>query len=197
MSEHVLVGRRFSSSSPQVARTSTVYHFQMELSDVDRGVYESLDFRVAQHPSEGPDRLVARVLAYALLYEEGLEFGRGLSDVEEPALLVRDLTGQLIHWIDVGTPSAERIHAASKKAQRVSIVCHKGESALTREMSKRHVHNAEEISVIYLGMSLVSELAHALERNAHWTLVHNEGEVSVTVGAHSFAVEALRAPLPR
>lgn len=197
MREHVLVGDRFSSSSAPMARTATVYRIQLELSDIDRGVYESLDFRIAQHPSEGEDRLVVRALAYALLYEEGLEFGRGLSDVDEPALMVRDLTGQLVHWIDVGTPSAERIHAASKKASKVTIVCHKGEGALAREMGKRHVYNAEEISVIYLDTTLVSELARTLERNAHWMLVHNESEVTVTIGDASFSGEATRAPLPR
>ena len=197
MREDVLVGVRFSSSSAKMARTATVYRFQLELSDIDRGVYESLDFRVAQHPSEGEDRLVARVLAYALLYEERLEFGRGLSDVNEPALVVRDLTGQLVHWIDVGTPSAERIHAASKKARKVTIVCHKGESALAREMGKKHVHHAEEISVIHLDAALVTQLARALERNAQWMLVHNDSEVTVTIGDASFAGEATRASLPR
>ena len=180
-----------------MARTATIYHLRLELSDIDRGVYESLDFRVAQHPSEGADRLVARVLSYALLYEERLEFGRGLSDVEEPALIVRDLTGQLVHWIDVGTPSAERIHLASKKAQKVTIVCHKGESSLAREMSRRQIHNAEAISVIYLDPTLVADLAGVLERNADWILVHNEGEVSVTVGDSSFAGSATSAPLPQ
>ena len=95
-----------------MALSSTLYRLRIELSDVDRGVYESLDLRVARHPSEGADRLVARVLAYALLYEPGLEFGKGLSDADEPALSTHDLTGQLTHWIDVGTPSADRIHIA-------------------------------------------------------------------------------------
>src|SRR5690606_29083397 len=137
-------------STRRVARSATVYRLNLELSDVDRGLYETLDFRVAQHPSEGEDRLVARILAYALLYEERLEFGRGLSTADEPDLEVRDLTGQLTLWIDVGTPSAERIHIASKKAKQVTIVCHKRPDALAREMTGRRIHNAETIAVLYL-----------------------------------------------
>jgi len=179
-----------------VARPSTLYRIQLELSDVDRGVYESLDLRVAQHPSEDESRLVARILAYALLYEEGLEFGRGLSEVEDASLWVHDLTGRLLHWIDVGTPSAERIHLASKKAERVSIVCHKDEEALRREMSKRSVHDAEKVAVLYLEPALVRELAEALQRNATWIMVHTDGQLSISCGDQNFAGSVLRAGLP-
>ena len=84
-----------------MALTSTIHRFQIQLSDVDRGVYESLDLRVAQHPSESAQRMLARVLAYALRHEEGIDFGRGLSTVEEPALWVKDLRGEVEDQIQV------------------------------------------------------------------------------------------------
>ena len=97
-----------------MALAATVYRFQIELSDVDRGVYESLDLRVARHPSESMTYLLARVIAYALLFAEGIAFGKGLSTTEEPALWIKDLQGSLRAWVEVGTPSADRLHKASK-----------------------------------------------------------------------------------
>ncbi len=179
-----------------MARPSTLYRIKMDLSDVDRGVYEAFDLRVAQHPSEDESRVVARVLGYALLYEEGIEFGRGLSEVEEASLWVHDLTGRLLHWIDVGTPSAERIHLASKKADRVSIVCHKDEEALRREMSKRDVFGADKVEVLYLEPRLVQDLAGALQRNSTWTVVHTDGQLSISVDDVAFAGVVMRAGLP-
>ena len=180
-----------------MALGATIYRIKIELSDVDRSVYNSLDFRVAKHPSEDEGRLVARILAYALLYEEALEFGKGISDVEEPALWVKDLTGQLLHWVDIGTPTADRIHIASKKAPRVSIVCHKGEDALAREMTKRKVHKAAEIEVLYIDPSFILELSKKLDRNAEWTLIHTDGELSITIGDESFAGRVTRGELPQ
>src|SRR5207237_7868961 len=89
-----------------LALGATIYNFAIQLSHVDRGVYESLVLKVARHPSEAQDHLVARVLAYCLELTEGLSFSRGLSDPDEPALAVRDLTGELRVSIDVGAPGA-------------------------------------------------------------------------------------------
>lgn len=179
-----------------VALTATVYRIHLELSDIDRGVYTTLDFRIAQHPSESADRVVARILAYALFYEENLQFGRGISDAEEPDLWEHDLTGQLLHWIEVGTPSAERVHLASKKARRVSIVCHKRADSLAREMAGKRVHNAENITVVYLDPQFVAELAPLLSRSSDWLVLNNEGELSVTVAGQTFAASVPHSALP-
>src|SRR6478752_3381293 len=105
-----------------MALTATMYHFQITLSDVDRGVYEGLSLRVAQHPSETMRYLLTRTLAYCLSYEEGIAFSKGgLSATDEPPISVRDPTGLLLAWIDVGAPSAERLHKASKAARRVAV----------------------------------------------------------------------------
>lgn len=126
--------------------------------------------------------MVARVLAYGLLYEEGLEFGRGVSDVDEPALWLRDPTGRVLHWVDVGHPAADRIHRASKLADRVSIVCHKSEEGLSREARRRKIHRAEEIEVILLSPTLVDEIVAVLSRSSDWTLIRNENDLQITVG---------------
>jgi uncharacterized protein YaeQ len=102
-----------------MALSATVYHLQVDLSDVDRGVYQALDLRVARHPSETMRYLLTRVIAYCLCYEEGIAFTKGLSDAEDPALWIKDLQGNLRAWIEIGTPSAERLHKASKGSPRV------------------------------------------------------------------------------
>ena len=106
--------------------TATIYNFDIDLADHDRGVYETLALRVARHPSESEEYLWARVLAYALEYTEGIEFSRGgLSDPDEPAIAIRDLTGTIRSWIEIGTPDAARLHRASKATPRVAVYLHK------------------------------------------------------------------------
>src|SRR5882762_8474744 len=99
-----------------MALTATIHNFEIELADSDRNRYESLALRVARHPSESEEYLVTRVLAYALEFTEGIAFSRGLSEPDEPAISVRDLTGVLRAWIEIGTPDAARLHKASKAA---------------------------------------------------------------------------------
>lgn len=180
-----------------MALGSTLYRVAMELSDVDRGVYESLKFRVARHPSEADERMVTRIIAYGLLYQPELEFAKGISDGDEPALWAHDLTGQLLHWVDVGTPGADRIHAASKRAQRVSIVCHRRLDALEREMRRRKVHRAEHIEVLLLEPDFVAQLAGCMQRNSEWTLVHTDGELSISIQDENFSGTVTRIPLPQ
>ena len=112
-----------------LALTSTIYAFGIRLADMDRGVYESLTFRVARHPSETEDYLVTRVLAYCLEYCDGIGFSGGIAEPDEPAIAVRDLTGALRAWIDIGTPDAARLHKASKAAPRVVVYTHKDPGA--------------------------------------------------------------------
>ena len=100
-----------------MALTATIYTFDIELADSDRHIYESLALRVARHPSETEAYLVTRVLAYALEFTEGIEFSRGLGDPDELAILVRDLTGAIPSWIDVGTPDAARLHRDGSRVE--------------------------------------------------------------------------------
>src|SRR5882724_1455887 len=117
-----------------MALTATIYHFQITLSDVDRSVYEALDLRVARHPSETMRYLVTRTLAYCLSYEDGIAFSKaGVSSADEPPLAVHDPTGGLVAWIDVGAPSADRLHKAAKAAKRVALFTHVDISQLRKE----------------------------------------------------------------
>src|SRR5262245_47188834 len=105
-----------------MALPATMRKFEISLADSDREVYAPLELRVAQHPSESERYLIARVVARALEHADGLEFSKGgVSDDEEPALVQRDLTGELVAWIEVGSPTPDRLHKATKLAPRVVV----------------------------------------------------------------------------
>lgn len=178
-----------------MALTSTLYRFQLELSDIDRGIYESLDLRVACHPSEDAERMVVRVLARAIAHQEGLEFGRGLSIAEDPGLWTRSPQGDVGLWIDIGMPTAERLHRASKRAQRVVVFTHKADAALRKEWSTRAIHKADEIELVQVPAALVTELAATLDRNMQWYITLQDGSISVASGDSSSSAPLVRQSL--
>ncbi len=165
---------------PDVALGATLLRIAVDLSHVDVGTYASFELRLAQHPSEDSNRVVARALAHCLLYEADLTAGRGLDEADDPALYVRDNTGVLLHWIDVGHPGSERLHRASKAARRVSIVCHKSRDGLVRERDKRRIHAQDRVAVWLLQPELVQALADGLTRNNDWTVVRTGEDLMVT-----------------
>lgn len=178
-----------------MALTATILHYAIALSDVDRGVYESLDLRVAQHPSETMRFLVTRVLAYALSYEEGIAFSKGgLSATEEAPISVRDPTGILLAWIDVGVPSAERLHKASKAARRVAVFTTEP-ARLAREASGKSVHKASEIDVWPLDPGIVDAVAAKSTRNTKIELTRNDGQIYIGIDGATLEAPLARASL--
>lgn len=147
-----------------------MYRVAVELSNVDRGVYESLDLRVARHPSETAEFLITRVLAYCLEYEEGITFGDGLSTADEPAVLVRDLTGRVAKWIEVGMPSAERLHRGVKLAGRAAVYTHRDLRQVLAQLEGQGVHRAAEVPVYAFPPSFIEALVRSLDRRASWTV---------------------------
>ena len=169
-----------------MALQATVYHLQIALSDVERGVYEELDLRLGRHPSESMSYLLTRTIAYALLYEEGIAFSKGgLSTTDEPPLTIRDLQGNLRAWIEIGTPSADRLHKASKAAPRVVVFTQHDPRLLAKEAASRAIHKVERIEVYALEPAFLDELAALTDRNSRWTLTRNDGVLYVAIGDKS------------
>lgn len=158
-----------------MALTSTIYTVQVELSHVDRGVYATLDLRLARHPSETAEFLVTRLLAYCLEYEEGITFGDGVSTPDEPAVFVRDLTGRITKWIEVGMPSAERIHRGHKLAGRAAVYTHRELKQVLAQLEGQGVHRAAEVPVVALDRAMVDAMAAALDRRTAWTCTVMDG----------------------
>jgi uncharacterized protein YaeQ len=166
-----------------VALTATVYVFEIDLADVDRGVYETLALRVARHPSETEEYLLTRVLAYCLQYTEGIAFSSGgLSAPDEPALTVRDLTGALKVWIEIGAPDAERVHKASKAAPRVVVYTHKDPLKLLAQWSGERIQRAQELELYSVDRELLAQLVARLQRRMAFALSVTGGHLYLTVG---------------
>jgi uncharacterized protein YaeQ len=173
-----------------MALTVTLYRFQIELSDIARGVYETLDFRVAQHPSEALPYMLTRVLAFALNSQEGLEFSpTGLHDPDAAAIQILDLSGGTKLLIEVGSPSARKLHKATKTARQVKVYTYKNPESLLAEIRSEKVHRAEDIEVFSLAPSFLEELAAVLKRDNRWALLFDDGTISIQVGEASIAGE--------
>ena len=166
-----------------MALTATIYNFDIELADSDRQVYESLSLRVAQHPSESEEFLVTRVLAYLLEYSEGIEFSRGVSEPDDPAVAVRDLTGRIRTWIDIGNPDAARLHKAAKSGARVVVYTHKNPDQFLRQLSGEKIHRPDELELYAMDRGLIASLAARLERRVAFSVSIADRELYVSIGA--------------
>ena len=175
-----------------MALTATIYNFDIELADTDRHVYESLALRVARHPSESEEYLMARLLAYLLEFAEGIEFSRGVSDPDEPTIAVRDLTGAIKAWIDVGTPDGARLHKASKAADRVAVYTHKDPTQFLKQLAGERIHHAEALELYAIDRALVSALVARLERRVAFSLSVADHELYVSIGADNLTGAVVR-----
>ena len=160
---------------------ATIHTFDASIADVDRGVYDDVTFKVAQHPSETAAFLTTRVLAYLLEHEEGIAFGDSLAGGDEPAVLVRDLTGALQAWIEVGAPEAELIHRGSMAAERCAVYTHRDPAKVVGRWAGKRIHKAEDVRLVSFDDGFVDAVAEAVTRRTTMTLSVTEGIVYVEV----------------
>ena len=179
-----------------MALTATIHNFDVELADSDRHVYESLALRMARHPSESEEYLVARLLAYLLEYRDGIGFSRGgISEPDEPAIAIRDLTGAITSWIDIGTPDAARLHKASKAAARGVVYTHKDPEQFVRRLQGEKIHRAGELEIYALDRALVAAIAARLDRRVALSVTIADRELFVSIGSDTLAGAATRLRL--
>jgi uncharacterized protein YaeQ len=165
-----------------VAQTATLYSFEIELAHIDRGVYASLAFRIAQHPSETDDALLTRVLAYCLEYTDGLQFSaKGLSEPDEPPLAVRDAAGTILAWIDIGVPDADRLHKASKAAPRVAVYTHKDPARLVRLLEGERIHRRDSLEIYAVDRDLLTSWVQHLSRRMKFDLSITDGHICLVL----------------
>ena len=165
-----------------MALTATIYNFDVDLADSDRHVYESVSLRVARHPSESEEYLVTRVLAYLLEYGEGIGFSRGVSEPEDPTISVRDLTGAITTWVEIGAPDAARLHKASKVAARVVVYTHKDPAQLLKQLAGERIHRGETLELYAIERALVNALVARLERRMAFSLSVAGRELFISIG---------------
>jgi uncharacterized protein YaeQ len=179
-----------------VALSATVHTFALQVADADRNVYVDLDLRVARHPSETAEFMLARVLAYCLEYEDGIDFTDGVAAIDEPALLVRDLTGRIRAWIEVGTPDADRLHRGAKRADRAAVYLHRDPGPWLAQMAGQRIHRAAEIPIHALSPAFLREGAAAIERRNQGTLSVTGGVLYLDLNGQSLTSEVQELALP-
>jgi uncharacterized protein YaeQ len=180
-----------------MALTATIHNFDIELADSDRSVYESLALRVARHPSESEEYLVTRLLAYLLEFAEGIEFSRGVSEPEDPAIAVRDLTGVITTWIDIGTPDAARLHKASKSGARVVVYTHKNPDQFLKQLTGEKIHRGDQLELYAIDRGLIAALVARLDRRVAFSVSVNDRELYVSIGTDTLTGAVTRLSFPQ
>ncbi|WP_127818287.1 YaeQ family protein [Microbacterium sp. CPCC 204701] len=160
---------------------ATIHTFQVQLADIDRGVYEDLSLRVARHASETGAFMFTRVLAYCLEHTEGIAFSEGISATDEPAVLVKDATGRLTAWIEVGAPDAARLHAGSMQADRTVVYTHRDPAKVAAPWAGKRIHRADDVVLYSFDPGFVDAAVARLDRRNALTLSVTERRIYLDV----------------
>jgi uncharacterized protein YaeQ len=160
-----------------MALKATIFKASLQVSDMDRNYYGEHSLTLARHPSETDERMMMRVLAFALNAHEHLTFGKGLSDIDEPDLWQKDLTGQIAHWIDVGQPDEKRLIRASGRADRVTVYAYGRGADLWWKASAGRLERAKNLAVWRVPADASESLGTLAERAMQLQCTVQEGQV--------------------
>ena len=183
-----------------MALKATIYKAQLQIADMDRGIYGDHALTLAQHPSETEERMMVRLLAYALNvpadnHRGALVFARGLADTDEPDLWHLDLTGQLVHWIEVGQPDERRMLRAASRADQATFISYSASTPIWWAGVKNKLTRTERLAVWQLPPAQSSELAALAQRSMQIQVTVQDGLVWFNDGQRSVEL-GLRALLP-
>ena len=160
----------------------TIYKANIQLSDLDRGIYETLQATVARHPSETEERLVGRLLAYALLYEEGLVFTKGICEGDEPDLWSKAPDDRIRSWIEVGLPDPERLLKARRHADQVALVAFGSRLPGWERQHLDKLIASSNSTIITLEQEFINQLVGRLKRSVAWSITITEGNLYLQDG---------------
>jgi uncharacterized protein YaeQ len=171
-----------------------MYRFELEVSDTDRGFYESLDLRLARHPSESSEYLLTRLLAYVLNAQEGIDFTSGLFPPAEPAIAVHDHPGATRLGIEIGQPSPERLQKALGQSEAVAVYTYKSADQLATSLRASGDARLAAVRLYAIDARFLAGLEADLDRRNRWTLMHTEGDVFITIDerTHEGAITPIR-----
>jgi uncharacterized protein YaeQ len=173
-----------------LALKATIVKVELGVADIDRGYYRDHALTIAQHPSETDERMMARVLAFALHADEGLEFGRGLAADDEPDLWRRDLTGTIAQWIDVGLPDERSLRKACGRAREVDVLAYGGRAAeLWWNAVRERLGKQDRLAVAELPQEASRALAALAGRSLCLRVTVQEGHILVADGATSVEMQ--------
>jgi len=175
-----------------VALKATIFKAQLQVSDLDRNYYGEHALTLARHPSETDERMMVRMLAFALNAHEHLQFGKGLSDTEEPDLWQKDLTGRIVHWIDVGQPDEKRLLRASGKADRVTVYAYGRGSETWWDASAARLARAKNLAVWRVPPEASASVGKLAERTMALQFTAQEGQLWFSSAIASAQLELAR-----
>jgi len=180
-----------------MALKSTIYKAELNIADMDRGVYASPAVTLALHPSETEERLMARLLAYALHLPADelngtLQFAKGLSDVDEPDLWHKDYADQILHWIEVGQPDERRLGKASSRAERVTIVSYAASTPIWFDGLVNRISRYSNLEIWQLPVEQSVALSRLAQRSMRWQVSVQDGWVWVNSGDDTVEIQLQR-----
>lgn len=164
-----------------MALSATMYRFSIDLTDLDRGVYENISVHVALHPSETMARMATRLMAYCLNYTETLQFTKGLSEESEPDLWQKAYSGELEHWIDLGLPDQKRMKKSCSLAQTVSVYAYGGRSldawlTVAKGLQGKH----KKLRLFSFDVDAIKEFSSRIERTMSLSCVVQDGAINLS-----------------
>ncbi len=163
-----------------MALPSTIYRVNIQLSDIDHAVYETIQTTVAQHPSETEERMMARLLAFVINADERLQFTKGLSTDDEPELWQKSLTDDIELWIDVGMPDDKRIRKASNRADKVIIYTYGGRNSVWWNQIQHKLERFKNLTVINFPKEATDQLAPMVKRTMQLQISIQDGQLWVS-----------------
>jgi uncharacterized protein YaeQ len=175
-----------------MALKATICRAELQIADMERNYFHDHALTIARHPSETDERMMVRVLAYAMHADEALLFGKGLSDEDEPDLWMKDLTGAIKLWIDVGQPDEKRMRRACGRGERVFVYAYGGHgTTLWWNKVAGDVSRCGNLSVVQLPQRACQELAGQAQRNMHLNCTIQDGQIWMGDGKNSVLIEPL------
>jgi uncharacterized protein YaeQ len=172
-----------------MAIKATIFKAELQVSDLDRGHFQTHALTIARHPSETDERMMARVLAFALNADDRLEFGRGLSAEDEADLVKRDLTGAIELWIEVGLPDEREVRKACGRSREVKVYLYGGRSAaLWWAQNRAALEKLRNAAVIEVPVESSSALARWAQRNMRLSCTVQDGHVYFANGDETVEV---------
>lgn len=175
-----------------MALKATIYKADLQVADMDRHYYADHALTIARHPSETDERMMVRVLMYALYAQEGIAFTKGLFDVDEPEVWVKDLTGTIKLWIDTGQPDDTRLRKACGRAAQVVAVCYSSSCEVWWKQIESKLERLSNLTVLQVPAEASQALAALAERSMQLQCMVQDGEVWVSTEAARVVVQLKR-----
>lgn len=174
-----------------MALKATIFKASLQVSDMDRNYYGEHSLTLARHPSETDERMMMRVLAFALNAHEHLAFGKGLSDTDEPDLWQKDLTGRIVHWIDVGQPDEKRLIRASGRADRVTVYTYGRGAELWWAANAERLTRAKNLAVWRVPTAASESVVGIAERAMQLQCTVQDGQIWFSGAASTVQLEVV------